>query len=967
MAQELITDKKPALSGLMMLIFWWAMVLFALQASTHMVGAGDTWVAMACGRHFINHGVNTVEPFSANSHKPGPTAEEVKTWPKWAQWITDKVGLDTVKYWHPTGWVNQNWLTHVFFYWVTHDSPVADAETFDKPIEGQKITYDSLVYWKYALYIITVIVVYYTGRALGVNPALSATFACFALFIGRTFFDIRPAGFSNMLTAVLLFIFVLAVYKSYLYIWLIVPLTVLWCNLHGGFVYVFVVLVPFIGLHLLTLLPKKISLCVYYSLGWLFLYALALKFLGHETIKTYLTIKISPLNDVLLFFILEMIVLSILSTFIKDIKLFIFYAIIPLTVFISVHDLTLAFLGYEHADFFSSAGEVLLFISGISLLSIVLIFSKNKPIIFYILTSLLIFIALCGRFFPQGIERFVRYDPVFREYIRDGRQTFFVVFIGFAVIAMLLGAFKERLKNITVRGWWHTVAAAVVAFVAMIIFNPFHLTNLTHTFVATVGDNAKTWKTVNEWHPAFEWGNPVGDEIPFLVMYIIAWVLLAFWMVCLLLKPRVIIKKGKAPAAELPDNQQYDWPMIDLPMMFIASLTIYMAIGSRRFIPVAAIAACPFIAMFIDAGIKMIAATVNLRKTGRAVLSPFPMAMQRYFAAAAFAVVLFLTVWWGYWYKTIYLDPWPDSHYLTSVFMRMSASYAKPFRACQFVRDNKLKGTVFNYWTEGGFIAYGQIPDPNTGKTPLRLYMDGRAQAAYNTATYHRWMYIMGGGDPVRAVERAGRNFTQSDYEAIGDWIDKQFQKENVWVVFMPSAQFDSVFIRGLAVNPSWRPVFMDDEQRLYVDIKTEQGLKLYTGIFNGNTKFPDKFSRLFTVGYNLLRLQGENDVNNTCELIIQALMDRPSPAAVIELLQAAARYPQLRSRTTEVFNRYFEDFIEKKQTYMKQDGFRDRLVTMMMIGDYLKRINPASTEKYEKYYAEFVNEQIRIGKTSRW
>jgi len=42
-------------------------------------------VAMACGRHFVNHGVNTVEPFSANSHKAGPTAEEVKTWPGWAQ------------------------------------------------------------------------------------------------------------------------------------------------------------------------------------------------------------------------------------------------------------------------------------------------------------------------------------------------------------------------------------------------------------------------------------------------------------------------------------------------------------------------------------------------------------------------------------------------------------------------------------------------------------------------------------------------------------------------------------------------------------------------------------------------------------------------------------------------------------------------------------------------------------------
>ncbi len=69
------------------------MLVFTFYACTRMVAAGDTWVAMACGRHFVNHGVNTVEPFSANSHKAGPTAEEVQTWPGWARWITNNVGL----------------------------------------------------------------------------------------------------------------------------------------------------------------------------------------------------------------------------------------------------------------------------------------------------------------------------------------------------------------------------------------------------------------------------------------------------------------------------------------------------------------------------------------------------------------------------------------------------------------------------------------------------------------------------------------------------------------------------------------------------------------------------------------------------------------------------------------------------------------------------------------------------------
>ena len=60
------------------------------------------------------------------------------------------------------------------------------------------------------------------------NPALSAVFACFAMFVGRSFLDIRPAGFSNLLVAVFLLTLVLATYRNILYIWLIVPLSVLW-------------------------------------------------------------------------------------------------------------------------------------------------------------------------------------------------------------------------------------------------------------------------------------------------------------------------------------------------------------------------------------------------------------------------------------------------------------------------------------------------------------------------------------------------------------------------------------------------------------------------------------------------------------------------------------------------------------------------------------------------------------------
>ncbi|MCK4628387.1 MAG: hypothetical protein KAT56_05250, partial [Sedimentisphaerales bacterium] len=134
---------------------WVGCVLLVIAAGLHsadeIVGGGDTWVAMECGRF-------TVGPWAMNH--PGRT---------WQMRLLDKFGIHITnkdpysaasRSYIPGdhenfGWVNQNWLTHVIFYWLTHESPIADPDTFPP-------SFNQLVYWKIAIYIITVICVYYT-------------------------------------------------------------------------------------------------------------------------------------------------------------------------------------------------------------------------------------------------------------------------------------------------------------------------------------------------------------------------------------------------------------------------------------------------------------------------------------------------------------------------------------------------------------------------------------------------------------------------------------------------------------------------------------------------------------------------------------------------------------------------------------------------------------------------------------
>ncbi len=1147
---EVRSQRSEVLRRLSSVLCWLAMLIFTFHACTHMVAAGDTWVAMACGRHFVNRGkvdnnplpfrVDTIEPFSANSHKAGPTEEEIQTWPNWAQWITNKVGIETVKYWHPTGWVNQNWLTHVIFYSLIPQSSYADGVSFPS---------NALVYWKFAIYILTVICVYYTGRLLGVNPALCAVFSCFAMFTGRSFLDIRPAGFSNMLVAVFLLILVLTTYRNVLYIWLVVPVTVFWCNVHGGYIYAFIMLVPFFVLHLLQILPRKWTVSAGSILLWVGLYAFAYKFcVGlHKMIlefsSQYSFAPVPFYADKLFYLIVILSIASVLIAAIKRVKQGTFY-------------------GY------------------------------------HIAASVIVMLALLiARFFPKiSIRLAIQQRDALSRYIISNQLTFLAIFAILTVLIIVMAFLKEKLALISLKGICHTAVVGIVALIASIVFNPFHLTNLTHTFVISVSEHAERWRNIHEWWSAFDWNNLVGTGFPFLVLYILSIGLLVLWLFSRFLKPKFL----KAPKNELeaqrrlfttlltifrsaaviliawvvfvsfsflnldsgsflicalfvgillfstfksiyficfivlltllalwsadansgyigryifpfvilpayvvlnivaslfskdikfkpknialvtlaavaslllmaiifnpfgfknpvwnveqffnlqrmwrPQYEQnlelsythlfgtlyfvniasiiiwlavpylrevftqvpnktdeqlgteiYQLPKIDLTVLAIAALTIYMAIRSRRFIPIAAIAACPIMAMFIDHMARTISAARNFHKHNRLTVSPMPYNLKLFFTLAGAGAVLFLGTWWGLEFKRIYLDSWPRDPKLTSMFMRMTDSGQKPFYATKFIKDNKLQGNMLNYWTEGGFIAFGQEPDPNTGRTPLQLFMDGRAQAAYNREAFEEWSTIMAGGlitgQIAARAEARRQSVTGDDYVKIGQWMDEQLKDHNVWVVLMPQGEYRTPppqkyyrkmsyhAIQSIERNPNWPLVFLNNKQKLFVDIRTPQGKALYDGIFNGETVYPDDYHRNLIRAHSYNWLYYRRGIANKTEkkqgfdFAVKAFKLNPSPAPMQEIMLAASMFAEIKPDVNKFCENYVREFTENEADWTELDGYRDRVEAARLACIYLGDVartqrNTKLVESYAAQETKCLGELLRVAQSKRW
>jgi hypothetical protein len=917
--------------------------------------------------------------------------------------------------------------------------------------------------------------------------------------------------------------------------------------------------------------------------------------------------------------------------------------------------------------------KMLLVLAAISILTAISVtFKKLKIEVLYayhILASIVVFLCVLPRFFPSvplGLPQELLEE--IQKHITRSQLSFVAVSLGSAGLGVVLGFFKHKLVCIGYRGVVHTIAAGFVMFLAMVLFNPFHLTNLTHTFVVSVSRHAEKWRTVNEWHPAFEWRNPVGTSFPFLVLYILSIGLTLFWLYSRLLRPRllkgrrneleaqrkafvtlskvfgwaaavficlvtfigfsfvnldvlsfllcilfavivllsicvsvhyiylvapltlvavwsagagytlgryfypllilpvyvimhilvslfsktinkirkeniifpaataivtllvmvaifnplkfgsvfkvslkfkdvldgrtispelgksfkdkdirlsknttvsvetagnkwlitdgdkkfIVVKEGRIiriskykstskiwrmgqvfhlpevwehrrpwypryegryplaykhlffvlyivnlaavlmwlaipflrelfrqPTGEInqepKDDDTYELPKIDLALMAIAALTIYMAICSRRFIAIAAIATCPILAMFIDQMVRSICAACSFHgflfsgspqndsgnKQGRLVVCPMPQNLMSFFSVFALIAVLGFGTWWTLKFKCVYLDPWPTDPRLGSVFMRMTASDAKPFWALRFINENKLEGNMFNYWTEGGFIGWGQDPDPETGKTRLQLFMDGRAQAAYMRRTYEIWSEIMFGGRIVQDVKRRGAQFTRENYRDIGAWLDKQLRKgdRKVWVVLMPSGQWETPFVKGLEYHSDWRLIFLNNKQKLFVYKKDPRAQKLFDGLYNKETWYPDEFSR------NLVMAQDSyvrRQMKEGLDYAIKAFELNYSQVPMQKITYAALRNRELMGRVNEYCEEYLEKFENEKKNWAKEDGFHHKIVAALIATDYLEKIalrrnNYKLVDEYTATKKRYAKERTKILSTKRW
>jgi hypothetical protein len=179
-------------------------------------------------------------------------------------------------------------------------------------------------------------------------------------------------------------------------------------------------------------------------------------------------------------------------------------------------------------------------------------------------------------------------------------------------------------------------------------------------------------------------------------------------------------------------------------------------------------------------------------------------------------------------------------------------------------------------------------------------------------------------------------------------------KKHDIWVVMMPATVFadpdqESKYhaTKGLEYNPNWRLVFLNREQKLFVDIRTPRGKELFEGIFTGQTLYPDEYHRnLIRAHSYYLHLPELADRKKGFEYAMAAFNLEPSATPMLEIMAYGVKYLELKPEVDRVCETYFQEFTENKDKWARQNGFRLRLEAARLACYHLRSVARARGQK---------------------
>ncbi|MFH1153700.1 MAG: hypothetical protein V1793_07790, partial [Pseudomonadota bacterium] len=295
-----------------------------------------------------------------------------------------------------------------------------------------------------------------------------------------------------------------------------------------------------------------------------------------------------------------------------------------------------------------------------------------------------------------------------------------ILFLGQGSMVILGRFFGDRFAVCTSKQMVYAGAGMVIVLLVPIVFSPFGIENLLHPLLITLDKDAALWRRVAEWRSIFIQGH-FGNAEPYKIFL--------YGFCCLILVHALAVFRHGPAGRAAGSAPKTAWAPIlryDIIQLGIIIFTIIISCTSSRFVFLASVVLSCYLAVMLQ---DLYAIYILPRLTGISTKT----SLNIMGSLAAGIAVIAISSQIRITYETDYAGK--NGSGKDSLFYNMVAFEQQFDDAMKFVTDNHISGLVFPDWRNGGYICFAQPPDPVTGSPALKVFIDGRAQAAFPIET----------------------------------------------------------------------------------------------------------------------------------------------------------------------------------------------------------------------------------------
>jgi len=283
--------------------------------------------------------------------------------------------------------------------------------------------------------------------------------------------------------------------------------------------------------------------------------------------------------------------------------------------------------------------------------------------------------------------------------------------------------------------------------------------------------------------------------------------------------------------------------------------------------------------------------------------------------------VVFAIAMWDIYYRL------PFNGVKRTVFRRMVGINDQPVRAMKFFNANKIKGIVFNRWTNGGYVAFGQTPDKKTGRPSCKVFIDGRAQAAYKVSHFTWWTRLSAKSkdnsnkkyDEIIKPFAKAINLSASDPKFFDKLVELDRDKPKIYKGLFALALNNHKLYNNLlkregitamllshikskqqidAVRKSsnWEEFYVDDHDIIFLRMDAPENAKLLS-MPRDQLKYPDELGRKISLGVYYCGVSKMSRLAKSMRLLKKK--GKLSSKEASQLKEYSQQYEQLRSNVT--------------------------------------------------------------------